>query len=62
MIKVERNVIYGKAGGKSSKNTYSCKVSLPVAALDALGVTVDDRSVVLEIEDGKVTIRKVEKK
>lgn len=58
MLKVERNIIFGKAGGNSGKNTHNYKVALPAAAVEALGATIEDKAVILEIEEGKVTIRK----
>ena len=32
MREIERNIIFGKAGGNASKNSYSCKISLPADA------------------------------
>lgn len=58
MKKVERNVMFNKAGGNASKNAYTYRISLPADAIKALGATPEDRSVVLEIEDNKVVIRK----
>lgn len=57
-MKIDRNLIFNKAGGNASRNSYSCKMSIPAAAIDALGVTPDDREVTLEILDGKVIITK----
>lgn len=58
MIKINRNIMFGKAGGTAGKNSFVYRMSIPAAAVKALGVTSDDRSVMLEIEDGKVTIKK----
>ncbi len=59
MREIERNIIFGKAGGNASKNSYSCKVSLPADAIEALGATPEDRSVIMKItEDGRIIIEK----
>ena len=47
-----------KAGGTSGKNTKNYRISIPVGMIKALGVTEDDRSVVLEEKEGVITIRK----
>lgn len=57
-MKTVRKIIFNKAGGNASRNAYSCKMSIPVAAIEALGATPDDREVTLEILDGKVIITK----
>lgn len=58
MKEIERNVMFNKACGNASKNAYTYKLSLPADAIRALGVTLEDRLVVLEIEDDKIIIRK----
>lgn len=58
MRTIERNIIFGKAGGNASKNSYSCKVSLPADAIEALGATPEDRGVIMKIEEGKIIIEK----
>ena len=58
MREIERNIIFGKAGGNASKNSYSCKVSLPADAIEALGATPEDRNVIMKIEKGKIIIEK----
>ena len=52
MEKGSRNVMINKAGGTSGKNTKNYRISIPVGMIKALGVTEDDRSVVLEEKDG----------
>lgn len=58
MREIERNIIFGKAGGNASKNSYSCKISLPADAIEALRVTPEDRSVIMKIEDDRIIIEK----
>ena len=58
MREVERKVMFGKAGGNASKNSYTCKISLPIDAIEALDVTKEDRTVIMKIEDGRIIIEK----
>lgn len=55
---VERNIIMGKAGGHSGKNTVNYKISLPAEMVKALGVTQEDKSVTVDFIDGKIIIKK----
>lgn len=59
-MKIDRNLIFNKAGGNASRGAYSCKLSIPAAAVAALGVTPEDREVTLEILDGAVLVKKKE--
>ena len=61
MKEIERNVMFAKAGGNASKNAYTCRISLPVDAIKALGVKPEDRAVMLAIEENKVVITKATK-
>ena len=55
---VERNIIMGKAGGHSGKNTVNYKISLPAEMVKKLGVTQEDKSVLVSFENGKIVIGK----
>ena len=55
---VERNIIMGKAGGHSGKNTVNYKISLPAEMVKELGVTQEDKSVLVSFENGKIVIKK----
>ena len=61
MKEIERNIMFAKAGGNASKNAYTCRISLPMDAIKALGVTPGDRSVMLTIKENKVVIVKATK-
>ena len=61
MKEIERNVMFAKAGGNASKNAYTCRISLPVDAIKALGVKPEDRAVMLTIEENKAVIKKATK-
>lgn len=47
-----------KAGGTASKNGKTYRVSLPAEMVREIGVTEDDRAVVLTCEDRKIIIEK----
>jgi len=57
-MQVKRNIMINKAGGNSGANTKNYRVSIPADMIRELGVTEDDRSVILTCEDGKVIIEK----
>lgn len=57
-MKVKRNVIFGKAGGNASKNAYNYKINIPSGMIKDLGITIEDREVTLECENGIITIKK----
>lgn len=57
-MQTKRNIIFAKAGGTAGKNSKNYKISLPANMVRELGVTEDDRSVVLTCEDGKLIIKK----
>ena len=58
MMQAKRNVMIAKAGGTAGKNSKNYRISLPADMVRELGVTEEDRSVVLTCEDGKVIIKK----
>ena len=55
---VERNIIIGKAGGTAGKNSVNYKISLPADMVREIGVTQEDRCVVVYLSDGKIIIEK----
>lgn len=57
-MQVKRNIMINKAGGNSGANTKNYRVSIPADMVRELGVTEEDRSVILTCEDGKVIIEK----
>lgn len=58
LIKIERNIMINKAGGNSGKETVNYRISLPAEAIRMLGVTKEDRKVILEYDEEKITIKK----
>lgn len=57
-MQVKRNIMINKAGGNSGANTKNYRVSIPADMIRELGVTEDDRSVILNCENGILTIKK----
>ncbi len=54
----ERNIIIAKAGGTAGKNSVNYKISLPAEMVKELGVTPEDKSVIVSFENGKIIIEK----
>lgn len=57
-MNVKRNIMINKAGGTASKNGKTYRLSIPADMIRDLGVTEDDRSVILSCENGILTIKK----
>lgn len=57
-IKIERNIMINKAGGTAGKKSVNYKISLPSEAVRMIGVTKEDRKVILEYDEEKITIKK----
>jgi len=54
-------VMFNKAGGNSGKNSINTRISLPKAWVDEMGITQDDREVLVSFQDGKIIIQKTKK-
>ena len=57
-MQAKRNIMINKAGGHSGANTKNYRVSIPADMIRELGVTEDDRSVILTCENGLLPIKK----
>jgi len=57
-MQAKRNIIIQKAGGTAGKNSKNYRISLPADMVRELGVTEEDRSVILTCEDRKIVIEK----
>ena len=58
MVQVNRNIMINKAGGTSGKDTKNYRVSIPVDMIRALGITEEDRGVLMTLEGSKIIIEK----
>lgn len=54
------NVIYGRAGGVKSQNAYTCKIPLPKAWLDRMGVTPENVEMTLLFDDKRIVLMRAE--
>lgn len=54
----ERNIIIAKAGGTAGSGSVNYKISLPANMVKAIGVTAEDRAVLVEMEGEKIIIKK----
>ena len=51
---------FNKSGGNASKNSYTSRLTIPTSWIKAMGITQDDRNVVLKFENGVITVKKIE--
>lgn len=54
MEKRETKIMFAKSGGGSR----TTRITLPVTWIDKLGITPEDREVIIKIEDNKIIIEK----
>ena len=57
-MEVKRNIIIGKVGGNANENSVNYKISLPAKMVKDLGVTKENKSVILTFENNKIIIKK----
>ena len=55
---VKRNIIIGKVGGNANENSVNYKISLPAKMVKDLGITKEDKSVILTYENNSIVIKK----
>lgn len=60
MEKRNANVIFGKAGGNASRNSYTCKISLPKTWVDRMGLNPERREVQLAFDGDNITLQRIE--
>ena len=52
-------IMFNKSGGTASKNSYSPKLSIPKNWLDEMGITPDDREVIVGFNGKEIVIKKI---
>ena len=57
-MQAKRNVMFTKAGGNAGKNSKCYKLSLPADMVRELGLSEEDRAVILSCKDGRIVIEK----
>lgn len=57
---IDRNIIIGKDGGTAGKQSVNYKVSLPAPWMQQMGITLEDKAVIIEFneEDNSIIMRK----
>ncbi|MCM1385300.1 MAG: AbrB/MazE/SpoVT family DNA-binding domain-containing protein [Lachnoclostridium sp.] len=55
---IKRNIIIGKAGGTAGKNSVNYKISLPAEMVKEIGVTQEDKAVLVSLDNGEIRIKK----
>ena len=58
----KRNIIIGKVGGNANENSVNYKISLPAKMVKDLGVTKENKGVILTFENDSIVIRKDKQK
>lgn len=51
-------VIFTHSGGTASKNAVTNRITVPTSWIKEMGITKDDREVVLKFENGVITMEK----
>lgn len=59
-MKAKRNIMINKAGGTAGKNSVNYRISLPAEMVKLLGITENERSVILTMENDSIIIKKAE--
>lgn len=54
------NVMFGKAGGNASRNSYTSRISLPKTWVDRMGLNPERREVQIAFDGDKITIQQPE--
>ena len=57
-MEVKRNIIIGKVGGNANESSVNYKISLPAKMVKDLGVTKENKGVILTFENDSIVIRK----
>lgn len=55
---IKRKVLFNKPGGTASKNAMMARVTLPPEYVKALGITQDEKEIMIYLDNDKIIIRK----
>lgn len=58
MESIKRNILFNKPGGTASKNAMMARITLPQEYVKALGITPEDKEVIISLSNNKITIEK----
>lgn len=55
---IKRKVLFNKPGGTASKNAVMARVTLPPEYVKVLGITQEDRGIVISLKNDEIIIKK----
>ncbi len=55
---IKRKVLFNKPGGTASKNSVMARVTLPPEYVKALGITQEDKEIVISLKNDEIIIKK----
>lgn len=55
---IKRKVLFNKPGGTASKNSMMARITLPPEYVKALGITQDDKEVIISLVEDRIVIKK----
>ena len=58
MEPIRRKVLFNKPGGTASKNSVMARLTLPPEYVKELGITPEDKEVLISLEENKIIIEK----
>lgn len=58
MDSIKRKVLFNKPGGTASKNAVMARVTLPPEFVKALGITQDNKDILISLQNQKIIIEK----
>ena len=58
METVKRKILFNKPGGTASKNAMMARLTLPTEFVKALGITQEEKEVIISLEGEKIRIKK----
>ncbi|HHV09956.1 MAG TPA: AbrB/MazE/SpoVT family DNA-binding domain-containing protein [Clostridiales bacterium] len=57
-MEVKRKILFNKPGGTASKGAIMARLTLPPEFVNALGLTIEDREVLISLEGDSIIIKK----
>lgn len=58
MEPIKRKILFNKPGGTASKNSIMARLTLPPEFVKELGITPDEKEVIISLENKKIIIEK----
>ena len=58
MEPIKRKILFNKPGGTASKNAMMARLTLPPEFVKELGITPDDKEVIITLDGKKIVIEK----